>query len=376
MQLLIAGDVVLPGVHAGRYGVFDSLRQATPDAQIVCNVECAITHQQQELPLKWATLKAEPAAAANLKGIALAVLGNNHIGDFGVKGAWDTVENLRNAGVSSAGYGENVEAAASPGVVEVGGIRVGVVATSCLSTNGENYASAVHPGVAPLSTRVLRSAVAKARETCDAVIVYAHWGVERTHFPVADQMRLARYAIDCGAHLVVGTHAHVIQGFEQYRGRWIFYGLGNCHFPDVRFRSYRPDGSFVESVLKQERVNRQSLAPLVRATKIGNGIVLELERTIYCEMGTDGDVHSISEAELEFDVEQVNRIIGRWCQKNGTLLKQTHEIRYRTRFNGHTWVHGYGSPPIDQDQNKWPQRIRRRVRKLYLSAIGANGRTR
>ena len=64
----------------------------------------------------------------------------------------------------------------------------------------------------------------------DFQIVYVHWGVEFINYPYNDQKQFARFLVDCGADLVIGMHPHVIQGFEVYKGKHIFYSLGNCVF--------------------------------------------------------------------------------------------------------------------------------------------------
>ena len=67
-------------------------------------------------------------------------------------------------------------------------------------------------------------------EGAQVVLVYIHWGVEREYVPNEVQMQLGHAAIDAGADLVVGSHPHVIQGYEVYQGRYIVYSLGNFCF--------------------------------------------------------------------------------------------------------------------------------------------------
>ena len=64
----------------------------------------------------------------------------------------------------------------------------------------------------------------------DFKIVYFHWGIEYEQFASKMQKDLARYAIDNGADFVVGAHPHVIQESELYKGKYIYYSLGNCIF--------------------------------------------------------------------------------------------------------------------------------------------------
>lgn len=70
----------------------------------------------------------------------------------------------------------------------------------------------------------------KKYEDCDYRIIYVHWGIEFINYPYNDQKLFAHYLVDCGANLVIGMHPHVMQGFEVYKGKHIFYSLGNCVF--------------------------------------------------------------------------------------------------------------------------------------------------
>ena len=64
----------------------------------------------------------------------------------------------------------------------------------------------------------------------DVKIAYIHWGVEFITYPTEAQKRFARWLIDIGYDLIIGMHPHILQGFEEYRGKHIFYSLGNFLF--------------------------------------------------------------------------------------------------------------------------------------------------
>ena len=66
--------------------------------------------------------------------------------------------------------------------------------------------------------------------------------------------------IDSGADFIIGHHAHMIQSFEEYKGKKIFYGVGNCVFPDFKLRSHFDGSSFTKiSAKKQREHNKKSL---------------------------------------------------------------------------------------------------------------------
>lgn len=61
-------------------------------------------------------------------------------------------------------------------------------------------------------------------------IFHVHWGNEYINRPSATQKRFAHWLIDIGFDLIIGMHPHVLQGYEDYRGKRIYYSLGNCVF--------------------------------------------------------------------------------------------------------------------------------------------------
>ena len=74
----------------------------------------------------------------------------------------------------------------------------------------------------------MASDIEGARRVADVVIVALHKGIVHTHARLATYERpIAHAAIDAGADIVLGHHAHIVRGIELYRGKPIFHGLGN-----------------------------------------------------------------------------------------------------------------------------------------------------
>jgi hypothetical protein len=72
------------------------------------------------------------------------------------------------------------------------------------------------------------SDIKKAKEQADLIVVSIHWGIHFVPAVIADYQReVARAAIDAGADLILGHHAHILKGVEVYKGKVIFYSLGN-----------------------------------------------------------------------------------------------------------------------------------------------------
>ena len=70
----------------------------------------------------------------------------------------------------------------------------------------------------------------KNNQGANAVVVFYHWGIEREYYANSDQREIAKFSIDSGADLVMGSHPHVVQGTEEYNGKQIVYSLGNFCF--------------------------------------------------------------------------------------------------------------------------------------------------
>ena len=277
------------------------------DARIIANLECPLTTRNTGLPLKWANLKASPAVVATLEGLDMAVLANNHVSDFSPEGAHETIGLLERNGIKHVGYGGNIAEALQPSFLEFGERRLAVIALSCPTTNGENLATHVAEGVAPLGMENLGRAVQAAKTRGDALLVYLHWGREWEHDPVPDQLRLARHAIHCGADAVVGCHSHTIQSYEQYKGRWIFYGLGNFLFGSGEAQEVRPDGAVVRHPLRLDPPNRESLAVAFSIQPETGSGRLKLENVQPLSFGDDWVPKPIPQEALSFSLPDANR---------------------------------------------------------------------
>jgi poly-gamma-glutamate capsule biosynthesis protein CapA/YwtB (metallophosphatase superfamily) len=177
--------------------------------------------------------RSPPEALPDLKkaGFDIFNLANNHILDYGQEGLLDTFDYLDAQQLKRVGAGRNVDEAFRPAIVQHNGMKVAFLGFSRVIPNTSWYAGKSRPGVAETyDPKPATEAIAKARSEADLVVVLAHWGQERKDRPVKEQVDLAHKYIDSGADLVIASHPHVLQGFEQYKGKWIAYSLGNFIF--------------------------------------------------------------------------------------------------------------------------------------------------
>ncbi|MBD0381155.1 CapA family protein [Paenibacillus sp. WST5] len=198
----------------------------------IANLETPIT-TRGTVQKKDYVYRSSPLALPALKGsgIDLVNLANNHVMDFGTEGLLDTMASLDQEGVKRIGAGKDLNEAYQPVIVEKQGMKIAFLGFSRVVPEASWKAGPGHPGVAETYSHKLPvEAIQKAKEQADLVVVIAHWGVERSDNPDKNQKDLAHRYIDAGADLIVGGHPHVLQGFEQYKGKWIAYSLGNFIF--------------------------------------------------------------------------------------------------------------------------------------------------
>jgi poly-gamma-glutamate capsule biosynthesis protein CapA/YwtB (metallophosphatase superfamily) len=170
----------------------------------------------------------------NLEGLVRAGLdyvsiANNHIGDAGRNGVLQTIRNLDRVGLEHSGAGKDLKAARKPAILDANGVKVAILGYDAIARYYN--AGKGRPGNAPLSRKNVKEDVAAAREAgADVVIVFPHWGVEYRATPFTGQQKLARQIIDAGADMVIGNHAHWAGAMEVYKGKPIWYALGNFVF--------------------------------------------------------------------------------------------------------------------------------------------------
>jgi hypothetical protein len=164
-------------------------------------------------------------------GVDVANLGNNHAGDFGKDPLIAGMEALRHAGVATVGAGRNASEANEPAIFELRGKRIAVLGFGGVVPS-PTWIARTGPGVADgYDVASMAAAVRAAKTRADHVIVTLHWGAELKTEPFADDVARAQTMIDAGADAIFGHHAHVLQPLRFYKGRPIFYGLGNFVWP-------------------------------------------------------------------------------------------------------------------------------------------------
>jgi poly-gamma-glutamate capsule biosynthesis protein CapA/YwtB (metallophosphatase superfamily) len=168
---------------------------------------------------------------ARFAGIDVVTLANNHALDYGRLAFADTLSYAHQYGMRTIGGGRNLDVARRPALFRLGGIRVALLGYSDVRPLGFD-AGSTSSGTAPAFPYYISHDVSRAKTRgADVVVVYFHWGVERTFTPNSRQRSLAAVAFHAGATVVLGAHPHALQPIEQpRRRRLVAWSLGNFVF--------------------------------------------------------------------------------------------------------------------------------------------------
>jgi poly-gamma-glutamate capsule biosynthesis protein CapA/YwtB (metallophosphatase superfamily) len=241
VTLAFAGDVHFMKVPGARLAhdpdtalgpVAAVLRRA--DVAMV-NLETTVTTRGQPQH-KHYVFRAPPSAFQALRaaGVDVVTMANNHGMDYGLIGLRDSLAAAAAARFPVVGIGRDAAQAYAPWVVSVGGQRVAILGATQVLEPGLRAAwtAGLHkPGLAAThDQRRLLAAVRQARRLADTVVVYLHWGEEGNPCPIGPQRQIADLLARAGADIVVGTHAHTLQGSGWLGRTYVAYGLGNFYW--------------------------------------------------------------------------------------------------------------------------------------------------
>jgi poly-gamma-glutamate synthesis protein (capsule biosynthesis protein) len=180
------------------------------------------------------SFRSDPDVIAGLKfaGFNIAAVANNHTIDFGKSGFLKTMTYLKNDSITPVGGGANQNEAFSPVIITKNGEKFAFFGFLEFLLEGVVFNDfQPYPAFGDLDR--LCNEIRKIRKDVTYVIVSFHWGQEGAAIPTSKQIEIAHEVIDAGADLILGHHPHVLQSIESYKGKLIFYSLGNFIFDNV-----------------------------------------------------------------------------------------------------------------------------------------------
>lgn len=244
-KVAFLGDVSLnddyTDLHRRGIDPFINIRSTLSDQDfVIANLECMAKGDEGENLLRRPRLTTTYETLAYLKAlnVSLVTLAQNHVYDHLEDGYRKTTEFLTKNDITYMGAGHSHEEAREPIIIFRDRIKIGLLNYVSEDTNPnlpEN--SNVFTNFFDLDRTI--SEITNLKTTVDHVVVMLHWGgrVEGGYYPDWNQPSIARKLIDAGADLLIGHHSHTLQPFEKYRGKFIFYSLGNFCFSDIKFEN-------------------------------------------------------------------------------------------------------------------------------------------
>lgn len=191
-------------------------------------------------------------------GVDMTITANNHAMDNGVEGLKDNLDNLDEIGLDHTGTFRTPEEEQTPKIIEVNGIKVGVIA-STMSTNGipvpEEHLVNFNEG------KEVKANVKRAREAgAEAIIYHVHWGREYTEYPSEVQMKFYKKLAKEGIDVVIGSHPHRLQPMEmreiEYQGekkdQIVIWSTANMYQGQTKQRDYINTGAVFHFALERK----------------------------------------------------------------------------------------------------------------------------
>ena len=237
MRVLVAGDYcpqnrVTEAFDKDDYAsVLGEVKKMTSHADYsIVNLECPVFNGGA-VPLK----KSGPNLCCSEKGIdALkwggfdcVTLANNHFCDYGEEGVKNTLKTCADASLEVVGGGLTLKSASAILYKKIRGVVLAII--NCCE-HEFSIASDTSCGSNPLNPIRQYYSIKEARNEADYVLIIVHGGNEHCPFPSLRMQETYRFFIDSGADAVINHHQHCVNGYEIYKGRPIFYGLGNFCF--------------------------------------------------------------------------------------------------------------------------------------------------
>jgi poly-gamma-glutamate synthesis protein (capsule biosynthesis protein) len=283
VTIAFGGDTHFEGLLADQLAsapltMLDPVAAMMAEADLaIVNLETTITDRGTTVPGKAFNFRTTPEAFDALRsaGIDAVTIANNHGLDFGLEGLEDSIAAAEAKDFPMVGIGMDDDEAYRPWSTEVNGQRIALIgATQVIDNNliSSWTATSVQPGLASAKevTRLVET-VEQARLAHDTVVVFLHWGIEGETCPAPRQLELADALVAAGADIIVGGHAHRVQGGGMLDGAFVHYGLGNFIF----YSSGGPGttSGVAEVTITGRRVDSYRWIP----ARVTNGVATEVE---------------------------------------------------------------------------------------------------
>ena len=212
-------------------GIFSDIIDVLSGADYsIVNFESAVISDKSKLIKKAGPgMHCTPQAVKFLKdtGFDAVTLANNHFRDYGDEGVNNSINEFEKNNLDYFGGGHNIEEAERVFYKEIAGK---IVAFINVCEHEFSIASPTRGGSAPLEVIDVSQRIIEAKRLAGFVVVIIHGGNEHYQLPSPRLKKTYRFFVEMGADIVINHHQHCFNGYEVYRGKPIFYGLGNFCF--------------------------------------------------------------------------------------------------------------------------------------------------
>jgi poly-gamma-glutamate capsule biosynthesis protein CapA/YwtB (metallophosphatase superfamily) len=308
----LVGDICFDGnvkkriKEKGGDALFEGYREWIDKSDIViANLETAVSEKGSAIPGKSYTFRSSPNILKVLKKnkVRIVSIANNHVLDYGVTAFKDTMKNLRKNSIGFSGGAVNKSDTNKFAVTYINGVKVGFLAFSKVVPCTTWHIKENNPGVMgiyPFQEKEALKLISIVDKKCDILIVSVHFGKERSLSPGKDEKLLARKIIDSGADIIMGHHTHTVQEYEYYRGKPIFYSLGNFIFSNSNIKVCNKT---VMAVLKINKKGKIEKIDMVRGEIVKN-IPLAYSGYVYKELKKSEKTVAIK--KIEYKEKKIN----------------------------------------------------------------------
>jgi len=277
--LLLGGDTQLgrfTQVWGERYGydyAFAGLQSEFAQADgLLVNLECVVSTLGAPVSKKGSKvwhLRADPHMLRVFprKPATIVSVANNHSMDYGTAALMQMTDRLLpQYGIKFSGAGSSLSTAAAPVVLDLGGVHTAFYSSTTIAPEfGATLGNAGYHWIPENDLAAFRNTMAQRLkrygETADVHVFSVHWGRNYAKRPNTNQRLMARAAIDLGFDMVVGHHSHVLHGIEVYKGKPIFYDLGNF-LVDFKFLGLDDVSVLPKVTYTAEKINQIELIPI------------------------------------------------------------------------------------------------------------------
>ena len=323
----------------------------------LCQLECSLSTKgglQYRSYVTWyGRTHPDNVKSLNHAGFTLVTHATNHSFDYGPESLLETIEVLQRAGIQVVGVGKDLAQARKPAIIERKGTKVAFLNYNSVLPD-EYEAREEKPGCNPIKVATYYEAqeyqagtppkivtvpceeevaameedIRRAKTQADVVVVSMHWGIHHVPGMLADyQFTVGHRAIDAGADLILGTHAHLLKGIEIYKGKAIFFSLGN--FAQETPHHLKPPAGAFSSLWgpkyghsKHEPGARYNKQPDKRYTMLVQCVIQG--KAITKVSFIPGWINDLAEPRLlthgEPEFQEVVEYMDRWCKELGTQL--------------------------------------------------------